>query len=250
MDTKLAVIILAAGLGTRMRSDRAKVLHEVLGRAMVLYVVEAARRIAGDSVVVVVGHQADTVREVVTREYPALFALQEQQLGTGHAVAQAMPMLPESASDVLILCGDVPLIRTGTLRAFIDAHYEKDLDLSVLAVSVADPTGYGRVVLDADGGLMAIVEHADATEEQRRIDTINSGIYFVKKAFLENALDRLDTDNRQGEFYLTDIARIGRADGRRVGAMVAPDTGEFFGVNSPEDLRRVETIMGEIAKSS
>jgi bifunctional N-acetylglucosamine-1-phosphate-uridyltransferase/glucosamine-1-phosphate-acetyltransferase GlmU-like protein len=146
-----AVIILAAGLGTRMRSNKAKVLHGILGRPMVLYVAETARKIAGDEVIVVIGNQAEKVREVVSKEAPLKFAYQARQLGTGHAVLCALPYLPNQCKDVVILCGDVPLITAETILRLMESHKKNRRDITVLAVEMDDPTGYGRIITDKKG---------------------------------------------------------------------------------------------------
>lgn len=243
MKRNIAAVILAAGLGTRMRSDRAKVLHEIHGIPMVYYVIETARRVIGDDIVLVVGNQANTVKEVVSSKYQVRFALQEKQLGTGHAVQCAIPALPEKTNSVIILCGDVPLIRPETLQGLMAEHEARHSDVTVLAVDMENPDGYGRIVYDKQGNICGIVEQADATEAQRAIRTINTGIYCVQKGFLVNALALLDKDNQQGELYLTDIVRIAHVQGRRIGAMVSNSAEEFIGVNTQEDLQKVTLIM-------
>jgi len=243
MDRPLAVIILAAGLGKRMKSDRAKVLHEVLGKPMVVYVVEAAIPIAGKAVIVVVGNQAEEVRRAVACRAEVIFAHQDQQLGTGHAVKCALPHLPARCENVMVLCGDVPMVTTATLKALADKHVEGSRDVTLLAVDIDRPSGYGRILLAPDGQVYGIVEEADASPEQRAIRTINSGIYCINRRFLEKALPQLTNENVQGEYYLTDIIRIGYEWGRNVGATWALDPIEILGINTPQDLARVEKIL-------
>ncbi len=243
MNRPLAVIILAAGLGKRMKSNRAKVLHEVLGKPMVVYVVEAAIPLAGNAVVVVVGNQAEEVRHVVTCRAEVMFAHQDRQLGTGHAVKCALPFLPSICEDVMVLCGDVPLITTATLKTLMAEHIRGNRDVTLLAVDLDHPHGYGRILLSNDGQVYGIVEEADASQEQRAIRTINSGIYCISRRFLEEALPRLTNENAQGEYYLTDIIRIGYESGRNVGAAWALNPNEILGVNTPQDLVRVEEIL-------
>ena len=238
-----AVIILAAGLGKRMQSDKAKVLHEILGKPMILHVVEAAFELAGDRIVVVVGHQAEAVRQIVSERFRVRFAVQERQIGTAHAVQCAVTFLHEDAGQVIVLCGDVPLVRPQTLKRFLEHHHAGGFDVSVLAVKIDRPKGYGRILRDAKGNLEAIVEEADATEDQKKIDVVNSGIYCVERGFLLNALRLIQPDNAQGEFYFTDIISIGRAGSRLVGAFLGDDFNEVLGVNTPEDLKRLETMM-------
>jgi UDP-N-acetylglucosamine diphosphorylase/glucosamine-1-phosphate N-acetyltransferase len=244
----VAVVILAAGLGTRMKSSKAKVLHEIAGKPMILYVVETASKVAGADVVLVVGHQADQVRDLVSREFEALFAIQPEQRGTGHAVQCALPALPPEAEQVVILCGDVPLITTDTITALIDDHVKLNRDVSMVAVKLVEPSGYGRVLQDGDGGVVGIIEEADATPTQRRINTVNSGIYCVKRQVLEQCLSPLRADNVQGELYLTDIVGIAHGNGLRVGALISEDEKELKGVNTLDDLARVTSILSESAE--
>lgn len=238
-----AIIILAAGLGTRMKSQKAKVLHEIHGQPMVHYVVSTAAQIAPQGIVVVVGHQADRVEAAVRSTHAARFALQAEQLGTGHAVNCAMQDLPENASDVIILCGDVPLIRPETLGRLWENHTASERTLTVLGVEKDNPTGYGRLILDEDGVFTGIVEEADATEEQKAVRLVNSGIYCVQKNFLAHALGEVSADNAQGEYYLTDIVGIGHAMGRPMGVLTGTDANEVIGVNSPEELKIVTDLM-------
>ena len=184
MKNKVAVVILAAGMGKRMKSDKAKVLHEIQGRPMILYVVETARKIAGDNVIVVIGNQAQQVRAIISETAELLFAYQEQQLGTAHAVRCALPQIPEHCDQVIILCGDVPLIQPETIAALVEDHLRARRDVSLLAVEMDNPSGYGRVLLDDNRQISAIIEEADTNADQKRIKLINSGIYCIDKAFL------------------------------------------------------------------
>ena len=243
MDAKIAVIILAAGLGTRMKSNKAKVLHEVCGKPMVNYVVETAREVAANDVVLVVGHQADIVRETVSNIGSFSFAHQEAQLGTGHAVRCALPHIPEYCQDVVILCGDVPLIKACTIKALIKSHTLEKRDISVLAVELADPTGYGRILLDAKHRVQAIVEESDATLEQKRIRLINTGIFCVKKDLLLQAVPRIKSDNAQGEIYFTDIVEIAYAEKMHIGVSVGDNHLEVTGINTIQELKSVEGVI-------
>jgi UDP-N-acetylglucosamine diphosphorylase/glucosamine-1-phosphate N-acetyltransferase len=238
-----AIVILAAGLGTRMKSDKAKVLHEIHGKPMINYVVATARQIAPEGVVVVVGHQADRVEAVVRADHVARFALQPEQLGTGHAVNCALETLPADATDVIILCGDVPLIRPETLDHLWKDHTASGRTLTVLGVEMENPTGYGRLLVDDAGGFTGIVEEADASVAQKAIRLVNSGIYCVERGFLTQALDEVRADNAQGEYYLTDIVAIGHNRGLSMGVLSGPDPNEVIGVNSPEELKIVTDIM-------
>lgn len=239
----VAVIILAAGKGTRMNSGKAKVLHKILGKPMVMYVVETAKRVAGNNVILVLGNQADKVREIVAENDELIYAIQKDQLGTGHAVLCALPYIPEHIEEVVILCGDVPLLSSDTVIRLIDGHIKAKCDISLLAVEVDNPTGYGRVILDEDLHVSKIVEEADATDEQKRIRTINAGIYCVKKEFLLNSLRKIKSDNAQSELYLTDIVEIGYKEKKVVGVLVGRDYEEVIGVNTYQDLITAEAIM-------
>ncbi len=239
----IAVIILAAGMGTRMKSGKAKVLHEILGKPMVMYVVETAKRVVGNNVILVVGNQADKVREIVAENNELIYVTQKDQLGTGHAVLCALPYIPEHIEHVVILCGDVPLLSSDTVIRLIDDHIKAKRDISFLAVEVDNPTGYGRVILDEDLHVSQIIEEADTTDEQKRIKTINTGIYCAKKEFLLNSLRKIKSDNAQSELYLTDIVEIGHKEKKVVGVLVGRDYEEVIGVNTYQDLITVEAIM-------
>lgn len=243
MFEDVAVIILAAGLGTRMESNKAKVLHKLLNQPMVLYVVETAMQVAGQNVILVVGNQAEKVQAVVAKKANLIYALQEQQLGTGHAVLCALPHIPSHIREVVILCGDVPLISATTVIELVNEHLNEDRDVSLLAVDIEDPHGYGRILFDHDHRLCGIVEESEATEEQKRITIINSGIYCINREFLNVALPHISSDNAQGEIYLTDIIEIGYSQNRRVGAKLGRDPLEVLGINTIQDLERVESIM-------
>ena len=240
---EVAVIILAAGLGTRMKSSKAKVLHEILGKPMVMYVVEVAKKIAGDNVVLVIGNQAEKVRKVVSEQTDALFALQEEQLGTGHAVMCAIPQVPDHVREVVILCGDVPLLTEKTLTGFLEDHVKAERDISLLAVEIENPKGYGRLLIDENKQLTGIVEEADASAEQKELKIINAGIYCIKKEILFDSLKKITSDNVKGEFYLTDIVEIGYRNKSTMGVLVGDDWKETVGVNTTQDLMTAENIM-------
>ena len=243
MTSKLAAVILAAGLGKRMKSDKAKVLHEINGKPMVMYVIETAKKIAGDNIVVVIGKQAEKVSEIVSKDYKVIFALQKEQLGTGHAVRCALPFLPEYSEQVLILCGDVPLLSYDTVERLYEEHIRSSRDISVLAVEAGNPKGYGRIILDNENNVSGIVEETDATDAQKQIKIINSGIYCVKKEFLEYSLNKISSNNAQSEFYLTDIIKIGYNYNKNIGAVIGRDNEELLGINSIQDLMTIERII-------
>ena len=240
---QFAVIILAAGLGTRMKSQKAKVLHQVMGRPMIMYVVETAARVTGAHIIIVVGHQADKVQQIVLQEHQAVFAYQDKQLGTGHAVFCALPQIPNNCNDVIILCGDVPLVTPKTVDQLIQDHVRQQRDVTVLGVEVDNPTGYGRILMDDMHRVCGIVEESDARADQKRINIINTGIYCINKDFLAESLPKIQSNNAQGEYYLTDIVALGRKANKIVGAMLAVDSSEFHGVNDSKDLLIVENLL-------
>jgi UDP-N-acetylglucosamine diphosphorylase/glucosamine-1-phosphate N-acetyltransferase len=243
IDKHTAVIILAAGLGKRMKSDKAKVLQKILNKPMVMYVIETAKKVARDDVIVVIGNQAEKVRKIVSESQEVIFALQKSQLGTGHAVICALPHIPDHIGQVIILCGDVPVLKAGTVNRLLNDHKKAKRDITLLATEIDNPKGYGRIVFDKKGCVVGIVEEVDATEEQKKIKTINTGIYCVKKDFLFNSLKKIGPDNLQKEFYLTDIVGVAHEERKNIGVVTGTDFEEFMGVNDPRDLVEVENIM-------
>ncbi|WP_339904277.1 bifunctional UDP-N-acetylglucosamine diphosphorylase/glucosamine-1-phosphate N-acetyltransferase GlmU [Pseudomonas guineae] len=231
----LDIVILAAGQGTRMRSALPKVLHPIAGKSMLAHVIDTARQLDPQGIHVVIGHGAERVREQLAAD-DLNFVLQTEQLGTGHAVAQALPAL--TAERVLILYGDVPLIEIGTLERLLQRVSEQQLGL--LTVNLNDPTGYGRIVRDGSGVVNAIVEHKDATAEQRLISEGNTGILAVPGKRLSDWLGRLSNSNAQGEYYLTDVIAMAVADGLVVATEQAVDEMEVLGANDRIQLAQLE----------
>lgn len=231
----LDIVILAAGQGTRMRSALPKVLHPIAGKSMLAHVIDTARQLDPQGIHVVIGHGAERVREQLAAD-DLNFVLQTEQLGTGHAVAQALPAL--TAERVLILYGDVPLIEIGTLERLLQRVSEQQLGL--LTVNLNDPTGYGRIVRDGSGVVNAIVEHKDATAEQRLISEGNTGILAVPGKRLSDWLGRLSNSNAQGEYYLTDVIAMAVADGLVVATEQAADEMEVLGANDRIQLAQLE----------
>lgn len=244
MTDKVYAIVLAAGKGTRMNSDLAKVLHPVFFAPMVCHVLDSVHLLNPELTVVVTGHQAERVEERLS-SYALTFVRQAEQLGTGHAVLIAEQALAGRSGMVLILCGDTPLVRPATLRAMVDEHHRLRRTLTVMTTIVDDPGHYGRMVANAEGGIERIVEEKDADDAERRIREINAGIYCVDLAFLFAALRGVGTDNKQGEVYLTDIVAIARQQGLEVGRFVCPDPLEILGVNSRVELARANALMQE-----
>lgn len=237
-------VILAAGQGTRMKSDRPKVLHPVGGRPMLLHVLRSVWEAGCHEPVVVVGHGGEMVRSLVEQSpfSAARFAVQEQQLGTGHAVLQARELLPKVGT-VLVVCGDTPLLRPATLRAVIEEHQRGGFAATVLTAHLSDPTGYGRVIRGPGSRLERIVEEKDATPEERAIKEVNAGIYAFDLAHLWPALERITPDNAQGEYYLPDVIGLLCVEGRAVGTFSCPDSQEILGVNSRRQLAEVEAVL-------
>ena len=242
MTENLDVVILAAGLGTRMKSATVKVLHRAAGRPIVDYVLDLAGQVSSRLPVVVVGHQRDAVQASIGDR--ARFAVQEQQLGTGHAVLQAAPYVTPGGR-VLILSGDVPLTRLETLKGLIEEHVRSQNALTVLTMRLNPPEMYGRVMRDESGAVQRIVEAKDASADELKIDEVNSGIYLFEADALLDNLRRLSTNNAQGEYYLTDLLAALSDAGKRVGAVVVGDPVEALGVNSRAELATVE---GEIQR--
>ncbi|AGS34355.1 bifunctional N-acetylglucosamine-1-phosphate uridyltransferase/glucosamine-1-phosphate acetyltransferase [Corynebacterium maris DSM 45190] len=239
--TPCTVIVLAAGAGTRMKSDKQKTLHEIGGRSLLSHSLHAAHGLNPEHIVAVVGHQrdqvspeADRVAEELGRE--VMQAVQEEQNGTGHAVSCGLADLADYDGTVIVTNADVPLLTAATLQSLHDAHVSAGAAVTVLTMKLPDPTGYGRIVRDDSDEVTAIVEQKDATEEQRAIDEVNSGVFAFDGAILRDALGRLDTDNAQGELYLTDVLGIARGDGHPVRAHIADDARELAGVNNRVQL--------------
>ncbi|MFD1662329.1 bifunctional UDP-N-acetylglucosamine diphosphorylase/glucosamine-1-phosphate N-acetyltransferase GlmU [Streptomyces caeni] len=242
-----AVVVLAAGEGTRMRSATPKVLHEICGRSLVGHVLASARELEPENLVVVVGHAREQVGAHLAGIDPgARTAVQAEQNGTGHAVRMALEELGGSVDGtVVVVCGDTPLLTSETLRRLAAAHDGDGNAVTVLTAEVPDATGYGRIVRDDAGAVTAIVEHKDATEAQRVIREINSGVFAFDGQLLADALKKVRTDNSQGEEYLTDVLGILREAGHRVGASVAADHREIAGINNRVQLAQARRILND-----
>jgi bifunctional UDP-N-acetylglucosamine pyrophosphorylase/glucosamine-1-phosphate N-acetyltransferase len=237
------IVILAAGKGTRMKSAMPKVLHRAGELPLIEHVLRTAEALQPQSIAVILGHQADTVRGSLEQRPGLTFALQEPQLGTGHALLQAEPLLASASGTVVLLSGDVPLLRASTLGDLVAHHARTGAAATVLTAVVDDPHGYGRIVRDFGQGIVGIVEHRDATEDQRSICEINSGIYAFDLAPLFGALKEIGSTNAQGEYYLPDLVTIYRERGLQVETVTAGDPQEILGVNSRKELAELTAIL-------
>jgi bifunctional UDP-N-acetylglucosamine pyrophosphorylase/glucosamine-1-phosphate N-acetyltransferase len=243
--SSLAAVILAAGQGTRMKSKKAKVLHELCGRPMIHHVVGAALSAGVGDVVVVVGFDGESVRASLAGAFGerARTAEQPEQRGTGHAVQCAMPAVPRSSDVVMVLCGDTPLLRASDLAALREAFArDASAPMGMLTCDVPDPTGYGRILRDPDGRVRAIREHRDCSDAERAIHEVNPGVYIVRRAFLDEALGGLRADNAQGELYFTDVVAAACARGGVV-AVKADDHASLAGINDRAQLAAAEEVL-------
>jgi bifunctional UDP-N-acetylglucosamine pyrophosphorylase/glucosamine-1-phosphate N-acetyltransferase len=240
---EIGVIILAAGLGKRMKSRLPKVMHPLSGKPLLSHVLATARRLKPEKVAIIVGHGAERVRQACHND--VTWVLQEQQLGTGHAVFCAKKSFGEFSGDILILSGDVPLISERTLNAIIQGHRHDNASLTLLTASLEQPRGYGRVLRHADGSIAGIVEEKDATDVQQQINEINAGVYVASAPFLFSALEKIENRNEQGEYYLPDTVAIALKHGKRVATVNAEDAREVMGINTREELAQMEKILQE-----
>lgn len=248
--TDLAILVLAAGAGTRMKSAKQKTLHEIGGRSLLGHSLHAAAGLNPAHLVAVVGHQREQVAPAVEAiaaelDREVLVAVQEEQNGTGDAVAAGLAPLPDFNGTVIVTNGDVPLLRPETIQSLFEVHVAESNAVTVLSMSLDDPTGYGRIVRGADRAVQAIVEQKDAAPEQLAITEVNSGVFAFDGAILRDALGQLNSDNAQGELYITDVLSIARDAGHRVGAVVAPDPSELAGVNDRVQLASAGRALNE-----
>lgn len=243
----LKSIILAAGKGTRMKSDKPKVLHEIFNKTLLGYVIEAVNNTElADENIVIVGHQAEKVEEYIETNYKnAKTVLQSPQLGTGHAVSMALPLLESFEGEVIILCGDTPLITSETLRDFVEFHRAGRSDLTVMSAIFENPTNYGRIIRNADGSLNSIVEEKDATAEQKEIKEVNAGIYCLNWAKIKPAFKDLKTNNAQGEYYLTDIVHWSGCNCLKTLVYTLKNNEEIYGINSKLNLSEAAKLLNK-----
>ncbi len=241
----LKSVILAAGKGTRMKSETPKVLHTIFDKTLVGYVIEAVNGTGlADENFVIVGHQAERVEEYIKENYKnARTVLQSPQLGTGHAVSMVLPYLQDFDGEVVILCGDTPLITAETLKEFVEYHKENKSDLTVMSAIFDNPTNYGRIIRNTNGHVEGIVEEKDATPEQKGVNEINAGIYCLDWKKVKPAFSELKTNNAQGEYYLTDIIKWGNEQGLSVNAYTLKNNEEIYGINSKANLAEATKFL-------
>ena len=245
MVMEIKSVILAAGKGTRMKSETPKVLHKIFDKTLLGYVLDSVKSFSNEAFVIV-GHKAEVVTEFVNKNYSfAKTVLQTPQLGTGHAVSMVCPQLENFDGLVLILCGDTPLVREKTLKKFVDEHIASGADLSVMSTIFENPANYGRIIRRANGALEKIVEEKDATDTEKAVKEINAGIYCMNWAKIKPAFSQLTSSNAQGEYYLTDIIEWANLQGLSVQASVLEDSDEIYGINSRENLATATHLMNQ-----
>ena len=243
MDIKS--VIMAAGKGTRMKSETPKVLHKIFEKPLLGYILDNVKNLTNENFVIV-GHHADEVKNFVETNYNnAKTVLQSPQLGTGHAVSMVCPYLENFNGQVLILCGDTPLITESTLKEFVEFHNSQNSDLTVMSTIFENPVNYGRIIRETDGSLKAIVEEKDATDEQKNVNEVNAGIYILNWSKIKAAFSQLTSDNAQGEYYLTDIIAWGKKEKLNVNAYILKNSDEIFGINSRKHLAEATQIMNQ-----
>jgi len=240
MSSRRAAVVLAAGKGKRMKSDLPKVLHRIGDRPMITIILDTLARCHLDKIVVVIGHEGEQVKEAL-KEYPVDFVWQRDQLGTGHAVDQARPVLQDFQGTTLVAAGDVPFLSQESIEKLFTVHEQERAAATCLSAILEDASGYGRIIREPNGNLMQrIVEHKDASAEERKINEINSGTFCFDNQALFEALRHVSNDNAQGEYYLTDTVEILRQGGQRTAVTAADDPDELRGVNSVEQLSELE----------
>ena len=242
----LAVVVLAAGKGKRMKSDIPKVLHPLAGKPLLSYVLENLNQLDPDRVLLIVGHGAKQIYSVFGGDPRIEFVEQKEQLGTGHAILQTKSALEDFDGNVLILCGDMPFIKTKTMKSMIDYKNSKQIACVLLTLKTAVPKDFGRILRGSNGSVCGIVEHKDSCEKQKTIDEYNAGVYCFDRSLLFKSVGGLDSHNAQAEYYLTDVVECFAKRSLTVHAVQTRDDQEVFGVNSSEDLRNAERILAEV----
>jgi bifunctional UDP-N-acetylglucosamine pyrophosphorylase/glucosamine-1-phosphate N-acetyltransferase len=244
MTRDCVCLILAAGQGTRMKSDLAKVLHPLCGKTLVEHVARSAQTAGVARTVVIVGHQAEQVKQALSG-LEVEFVLQAEQKGTGHAVMQALPAIKNFAGELLVLYGDVPLIKPETIVSLLKRHRAERNACTMLTTVIDQPGGYGRIIRGADGFVAKIVEARDASPEELAVKEINPAIYAFENQRLVEALGQLKPNNKQGEYYLTDVIGLFKQQGWKIAAQIVKDSREVLGINTPEELAECEKYLSQ-----
>lgn len=240
--TDIATVILAAGKGKRMKSDLPKVLHPLNERPMIHYVIDVAEKIDSKKIVLIVGHKKELVMDA-TKDRNVKYVTQENQLGTGHAVLQTKPLFENFKGNILVLSGDVPLLRSESLNKLIEFHNQNQPLATLLTAEMDDPTGYGRIIRNGNGFVKKIVEEKDADKSTKKIKEINVGIYIFDSTALFETLPLVNNDNSQGEYYLPDVLKIYVERKEKIAAILTPDVEETHGINDIEQLVNAEKIL-------
>ena len=251
-NRNIHAVILAAGQGKRMKSDLPKVLHHVSGKPMIEQVLESAKKAGISDITVVVGFRKEKVEEIVKKwvssnsEITINFAFQEEQNGTGHAIMCAKEFLPNENSDILVLLGDVPFITPETISDSIKQLNDESASMLIMSMKPADPSGYGRIIRDNNGLVKKICEDKDATDEEKAVTEVNTGTFVYRAEDLWSSLSKINCDNAQAEYYLTDTAAVLVSENKKVIAKISQDAFEFTGINSQEQLKEIEEKMAAI----
>ncbi|MCB1197592.1 MAG: NTP transferase domain-containing protein [Deltaproteobacteria bacterium] len=240
---KLGIIILAAGKGKRMQSDKPKVLHEIMGKPMLQYVLEVGKRLCPDKIVVVTGYGAEQVHQAFAHEDQVEWVVQEPLLGTGHAVQFAKSHFEGFVGNILVLCGDVPAITSQTLEKLIESHIAAQTSIHLLTAELENPFGYGRIITDQSDHVVEIIEEKDANPDQKKVRLINTGMGIYEASFLLTSVFKLQSNNQQKEYYLTDLVAMAAKEGFKVGHQKTDNVTETSGVNDLEALKRLEDLM-------
>lgn len=236
------ILILAAGKGTRMKSDLAKVLHKVSGKPMIIHVLNMLKEVNPDEIYMIVGHQAEKVKEA-TKQYKVIYVEQKEQLGTGHAVMVVREHLKNMDGLTIVTCGDVPLLRAKTLNELRKIHCQENFSATIITTKLEDPKHYGRIIRNSNGLVEKIVEYKDASDAERAVNEINSGIYCFNTAELFTALNKVSNNNNQKEYYLTDVIGILHDGNKKIGAYCIDNFQEIHGVNDTNDLALAEKFL-------
>jgi len=240
--SNLAIIVLAAGLGKRMKSNLAKVLHKICNKPMIEYVLDTLSFFLSPRIIVVLGHQAEEIIKLL-KDRKVEIVIQKELLGTAHAVAQTEKVLSDFEGDILVVCGDTPLLKSNTLERLLQIHQQSEATITILTAILDDPTGYGRILTDSSGRVERIIEEKDATPEEKKIKLVNTGTYCFKSKKLFASLKKVTKEDKQKEFYLTDVVEILKKEGEKIVTVKSSNPNEVMGINTQDDLKKAEKIV-------